>query len=339
MGNVIENGNYCVYVHTSPSGKKYVGQTGKTPEDRWRYGCGYLYKNEDGEYKQPAFARAILKYGWENIEHEIIASNLTKEEADNFEKLLIKELDTMNPKYGYNCKEGGSNCVLSEESRKKISDAHKGEKHHMFGKHHSEETKRKISESHKGLKMSEETRRKLSEYRRGENSPMYGKHHSEESRRKISENQKNKRIGADSPLAKKVVQYDLNGIVVKNWGCINDVRKEIGINISNIIKCCKRNPRYKTVGGYIWRYAEDVLTEEEIVQCQNGRRTGKVRIIQYTISGEFVCVFDSVTEAELKTGIPRKYILRCCRNERNHTGGFIWRYYDDIKEELKTEVV
>ena len=29
MGNIIENGNYCVYVHTSPSGKMYVGQTGK----------------------------------------------------------------------------------------------------------------------------------------------------------------------------------------------------------------------------------------------------------------------------------------------------------------------
>ena len=92
MSNVIENGNYCVYVHTSPSGKKYVGQTRTSLKKRWRNGEGYLYKYKDSdEYKQPAFARAILKYGWENIEHEIIASNLTKEEADNFEKLLIKE--------------------------------------------------------------------------------------------------------------------------------------------------------------------------------------------------------------------------------------------------------
>ena len=85
MGKIIENGNYCVYIHTSPSGKKYVGQTGKTPEQRWgKGGSHYLKKEKDGEYMHQAFARAILKYGWDNIEHEVVASNLTREEADNF---------------------------------------------------------------------------------------------------------------------------------------------------------------------------------------------------------------------------------------------------------------
>ena len=152
MKNVIKNGNYCVYVHTSPSGKMYVGQTGKhKPEYRWgKDGAGYLYKyEENGNYKQPAFAHAIQKYGWNNFQHEIIASNLTKDEADNFEKLLIEKLDTMNPEFGYNCTEGGTNGSHSEETRRKISKAFKGENHPMYGKHHSEETKRKISETHK----------------------------------------------------------------------------------------------------------------------------------------------------------------------------------------------
>jgi len=34
---------------------------------------------------------------------------------------------------------------LSVETRKKMSEALKGEKHPLYGKHHSEETKRKIS--------------------------------------------------------------------------------------------------------------------------------------------------------------------------------------------------
>jgi group I intron endonuclease len=50
----------------------------------------------------------------------------------------------------------------SDESRKKISDAKKGENHHMFGKKHSEKTITKMAGSHKGLKA-------------GENNPMYGK--------------------------------------------------------------------------------------------------------------------------------------------------------------------
>ena len=51
----------------------------------------------------------------------------------------------------------------------------KGEKHPMYGKHHSDETRRKMSEALKG-----------------ENHPFYGKHHSDETRRKMSEAQKRK---------------------------------------------------------------------------------------------------------------------------------------------------
>ena len=32
---------YTVYKHTSPSGKVYIGITGKKVEERWEYGYGY----------------------------------------------------------------------------------------------------------------------------------------------------------------------------------------------------------------------------------------------------------------------------------------------------------
>ena len=64
------------------------------------------------------------------------------------------------------------------ETRRKMSEAEKGEKNHFFGKHHSEETRRKMSEAKKG-----------------ENHPLFGHHHSEETRRKISEAQKGKKHG------------------------------------------------------------------------------------------------------------------------------------------------
>ena len=54
----------------------------------------------------------------------------------------------------------------SEETRRKISEAVKGEKHPLYGKHISEETRLKMSESHKGKKrvpFSDETLRKMSE--------------------------------------------------------------------------------------------------------------------------------------------------------------------------------
>ena len=86
------NNTYCVYVHINKiNEKKYVGQTvnGDNPNKRWKDGEGYK--------TQSYFYKAIQKYGWDNFDHEVVASNLTLDEANNFEELLIKELDTMNP--------------------------------------------------------------------------------------------------------------------------------------------------------------------------------------------------------------------------------------------------
>ena len=81
--------SWSVYIHISPSNKFYVGITSKHPEERWRNGFGY--------YSQP-FYNVVKKYGWDNIYHEVIASNLTQEEACNFERILIKKLDSNNTK-------------------------------------------------------------------------------------------------------------------------------------------------------------------------------------------------------------------------------------------------
>ena len=54
--------NFCVYKHTCPNGKVYIGITSKKPEYRWG-------KNGIGYKKQPHFCRAIPKYGWGNIKH------------------------------------------------------------------------------------------------------------------------------------------------------------------------------------------------------------------------------------------------------------------------------
>jgi len=51
----------------------------------------------------------------------------------------------------------------SEETRKKTSEALKGEKHPLFGKHLSEEYRQKISAATKGKVVSEETCRKISD--------------------------------------------------------------------------------------------------------------------------------------------------------------------------------
>lgn len=127
---------YCVYVHTNKiNGKKYVGQTCQEPNRRWMNGNGYLQKTENGNYRQPYFAKAIIKYGWDNFEHEIVASHLTKEEANNFEMLLIEKMQTTDKNKGYNICSGGNfsdsqkGRKFSEEHKKKLSETKKANKH------------------------------------------------------------------------------------------------------------------------------------------------------------------------------------------------------------------
>lgn len=121
---MINNGDCSVYIHINKiNGKIYVGRTSQNPEDRYgTNGIGYLRRDKYSEkYFQPLFANAINKYGWENFDHEVIASNLTEEESRKFEKLLINLLHSNQKEFGYNMTEGGEDLSnLWTDERKKI---------------------------------------------------------------------------------------------------------------------------------------------------------------------------------------------------------------------------
>ena len=62
-------------------------------------------KNGKNYSKQEKFYNAIIKYGWDNFSHEILLNNLTREEAINYEQEYIKFFNTI--KNGYNTDLGG----------------------------------------------------------------------------------------------------------------------------------------------------------------------------------------------------------------------------------------
>ena len=53
---------------------------------------------------------------------------------------------------------------------------------------------------------------------------------------------------------KKVVQYDLDGNFIKEWDSIKEAQEKT--KSCHISMCCKGHKKYKTSGGYIWRYKE-----------------------------------------------------------------------------------
>ncbi len=149
---------YKVYMHIFPNNKVYIGMTCQEPKKRWGNGKNY----SENKYMK----NAINKYGWKNIQHKIIATNLTKEEAEELEIYFINEkYKSNNRKYGYNIENGGfHNGKTSEETKKKQSISHKGMHNSPdteFKKGHitiiSEDMKQKISQKNKGKHASIKT--------------------------------------------------------------------------------------------------------------------------------------------------------------------------------------
>lgn len=190
---------YYIYRITNQiNGKTYIGQ--------------HKYKDLNDDYMGSGIyiKRAIKKYGIENFTKEILYSKIQyKETADDMEKFAISKERALG-KAEYNIANGGQGgghkgFHLTEETKKKMSEAKKGKHHSEEAKRKmseahkgktckpfSEETRRKISESHKGKSHSEEARKKISEAKKGKPSWNKGKHCSEEHKRKLAEAKKGK---------------------------------------------------------------------------------------------------------------------------------------------------
>jgi hypothetical protein len=107
-----------------------------------------------------------------------VQEGLTEEEAFSLEIYCIQMYGRIDIGTGIlrnrtNGGEGASGIVFSEETRRKMSEQHRGEKHYNWGK-----------------RLPEEARRKMSEAKRGEKHPNWGKTRPPEVCRKISEGQK-----------------------------------------------------------------------------------------------------------------------------------------------------
>lgn len=94
----MEENTYTVYKFTFSDGKIYIGQTEKPIEDRWENGEGYK--------GQEVYVPIILE-GWDNIQKEILHTNLSLEQANKLEKYYIKKFNSREN--GYNRTNGGGN--------------------------------------------------------------------------------------------------------------------------------------------------------------------------------------------------------------------------------------
>lgn len=265
----MKNNKFTVYMHIAPNNKKYIGITKQEPNIRWKNGKAYK--------TCLLFDKAIKKYGWENINHKILFTNLTKEEAELKEIELIAKYKTTNSKYGYNIENGGNTIGKhSEKTKQKIGKANKGKKRSdeqkerlrqiNLGKKMSEEAKEKMSLAHKGkttwnkgISPSEETRLKISLANKGRTSWIKGKHWTDEHNKEISKKLK----GRVSPMkgrhqTEKAKLKNATAIICVETGehfySIRDAERKTGLQRTGIMGVLKG--KYKQTGGMTFEYTK-----------------------------------------------------------------------------------
>lgn len=239
-----------IYITTNMiNGKRYIGQRKFNKNWETYLGSGILLK------------KAIKKYGKENFCRDIVAIAETREELNLLEQEWIIEYDAVNSDNYYNITYGGeggdTRCQLSKEERSLVM---QGENNPMYGKHHSEETKKKMSESHKGKTLEpfteehktkisesnkgknkgripwnkgvaydEEYKKKLSEIHMGKKGTRNGMINSEEHRKKISEARKGKKIKTSEWVECKIIFADGKEI---SYNSLKELARENDISYS-----------------------------------------------------------------------------------------------------------
>ena len=158
--------------------QKYIGQSINI-EKRWTQHCNG--RNDKNIYIDDS----IAKYGKANFKLTIL-EEVPQERLSEREEYWIAKYDTFENRRHYNLTPGGEALF--------------GDSNPFYGKTHSMESRKKMSEFHKGKKLSEETKQKISKVTKGENNPRYGKPVSAETREKISEENSGRQFTLEDKL-------------------------------------------------------------------------------------------------------------------------------------------
>lgn len=235
---------YRVYVHVFPNGKKYVGITCQEPiTKRWGGGSGYR--------KCPKVYRAIQHYGWQNIEHLVVAEDLTKDEAEALEIALIKAYDSV--KNGYNIEYGGNTIgTHSEETKRKISEGNKGKSKPCTPERREKARQQGLTNNpFKGKRHSEMSLEKMRAIKMG-NQYAKGLKHTEEFKEWKSRQMHEKYKDGGNPRCKEVVMINPSGIETVFYS-LRQAARTVNIPLSQMHKRVKEGI---VVNGYQWKYRE-----------------------------------------------------------------------------------
>jgi group I intron endonuclease len=290
--------------------KIYIGITSKGINERWKthVQTAYSLKNKDSN---AIFKKAIRKYKPENFTIEIIDTANSEEEAEEKEIYYIKKYNSFafdENSNGYNSTRGG--------------DGAKGYGHVPI------------------VEIDIKTASVINEYASfADAEKAYGRrlNHVYDLDTEISTNLNTifvhkKAIETLSPNELKelvynccnpIVQLSETGEFIDIWATVKQVVSTLHIAQGNLSSAISGKRRL--ANNCMWLRYKTYMKDKDSIKLRNKLTTG-VKIVQYTLDGDLVKSFDSVTQASNETGIHHSFIINACKNRIESAGGFLWKY-------------
>jgi len=117
---------------------------------------------------------------------------------------------------------------------------------------------------------------------------------------------------------KTVYQYSIeSGKLINSYDDLVSAGNAVNANKRSISNACLHIN--KTCKGYYWSYSSTI-------EFNSNSDLRKKTVNQISLDGDLIACYESVSEASRMTGISKTCISRCCRGERQQSGGFLWKY-------------
>ena len=246
--------------------KEYIGQT--VQDDFQVRLNGHMADVNNGRKRH--LYNAIRLYGWDQFTIEILYSfpkeGNWKERLDELEIQEIARRGTLAP-HGYNNETGGNrNKVLHEDTKELMSYVRSGERHAMFGKHHTEEARELIKEANaKAVQQWSKDGKELlrtfeSVEEAGRQTSLDASHITKvcNGKRQTTGGFQWKFVNSEDAETKNVLKFnkvqqwsfDLKTLI-QEFDTLREASEKTGTDRSHIGRCCKGKGR--SAGGFKWK--------------------------------------------------------------------------------------
>lgn len=359
MSTKSQDNNYIVYKHTAPNGKVYIGITKHHPHERWANGFGYQ--------TQVYFFRAIVKYGWDNIKHEILYSGLSEEEAKTTEIKLISEYKATDVNFGYNIDPGGDLHKIGSIARESVKvnrqEAVRKERNRLRSVQYNPKPEKKfiykydregnLIQSFESVAQAAEDANIPTETLRGyvkrkrtakTNKCFY-------SYQKILDSEEAKRAFPDlvnhnyNIKNAAINMYSISGEFIRQFTNAAAARKELGLPLGHIHQVCRGEK--DSCSGYIWKYEDPAyithknlkliheVTQKQLQAIKEYHDNSETKTVyKYNndgvLIGQFINLRQAAKDAGLKTHALRSRLARNIRNPKR-TAQYSLGKFEDMK--------